>query len=104
VLKSRVSRENGVVRLDDRARELGGGVYAELQLGLLPVVSREPFEQKCTEARSSATTEGMEDEEALQTRAVVGQATQFVHDGVNEFLSYGVVTTGIWEETGIEER
>ena len=69
-----MSRENGVIRLDDGARELGGRVYAELQLGLLSVVGREPFEQKRTEARSSTTTEGMEDEEALQTRAVVGQA------------------------------
>ena len=104
MLKSRVSRQNGVIRFDDGARELGGRVYAELQLGLLSIVGREPFQQKRTEARSSATTEGMEHEETLQTRAVVGETTQFVHDGVNEFLSYGVVATGVCEETAIEER
>ena len=45
----------------------------------------------------------MEHEEALQTRAVVGEATQFIHDRVNELLSYGVVTTGICEQIPIEE-
>lgn len=46
----------------------------------------------------------MEDEKALQTGAVVGEATQFVHDGVNELLSYSVVTTGVCKETAIQER
>ena len=104
MLKSRVGCENGVVRLDDGARELGGRVYAELQFGLLSIVSREPFQQKRAEARSSTATEGMENEKALQTGAVVGEATQFIHDGVNELLPDGVVTTSVWGEIGIGER
>lgn len=43
MLKSRMSRKNGVIWLDDGARKLGGRVYAELQLGLLSVVGREPL-------------------------------------------------------------
>jgi len=46
----------------------------------------------------------VEDEKALQTGAVVREAAQFVHDGVNELLSYGVVATGVCKETAIEER
>lgn len=38
----------------------------------------------------------MEDEEALQTRAVVGESAQLIHHGVDELLSDGVVTTGIY--------
>ena len=90
-----MSRENGVIRLDDGARELGGRIYAKLQLGLLSVVSRKPFQQKCTEARSSAATEGVEDKKTLQTGAVVGEASQLIHDRINELLSYGVVATSI---------
>ena len=49
VLKSRVGRQNGVVGLDDRARELRGGVYTELELRLLAVVRRKTLENEGTE-------------------------------------------------------
>jgi hypothetical protein len=37
----------------------------------------------------------VEDEETLQSRAVVGNAADLVQDLVNELLSDGVVATGI---------
>ena len=37
----------------------------------------------------------MEDEEALQTRAVVGNAADLIQDLVDELLSDGVVATGV---------
>ena len=95
VLKSRVGRQNGVVGLDDRAGQLRRGVHAELELGLLAVVGGEALEEEGTETRASATTEGVEDEEALEARAVVCQTADLVHRRVDELLADGVVTTGI---------
>lgn len=55
----------------------------------------------------------MEDEEALETRAVVGEVADAVEDRVNEVLANGVVTTGVVvgsvllardEGLGVEER
>ena len=101
VLKSRVGRQNGVVGLDDRARELRGGVYTELELRLLAVVVSKTLHEESAEARAGTTAERVEDEEALQTRAVVRQTTDFVHDGVNQLLADGVVTTSIYRGTGL---
>ena len=55
-----------VVRLDDRVGELGRGVDAELELGLFAVVGGETLEEERTETRASSSTEGVEDEEALE--------------------------------------
>ena len=55
-----------VVRLDDRVGELGRGVDAELELGLFAVVGGETLEKERTETRASSSTEGVEDEEALE--------------------------------------
>jgi hypothetical protein len=37
----------------------------------------------------------MEDKESLKASAVVGKTANFVHDSVDLFFAYGVVTTGI---------
>lgn len=95
MLKSGVGGEDGVVGLNNGARELGCGVNAELQLGLFAVVSGQTLEKKGTKTRSSSTTERVENEEALQTGAVVRETTELVHHGVDEFLSNSVVTTRI---------
>ena len=95
MLERRVRGENRVVRLDDRGAELRRGVHAELELGLLAVVSGEALEEEGTETRASATTEGVEDEEALEARAVVCQTADLVHRRVDELLADGVVTASI---------
>lgn len=95
VLESRVGREDGVVRLNNGAGQLGSGVHAELELGLLAVVGGEALEQESTETGTGSTTEGVEDEEPLQTGTVVCKTADLVHDGVNQLLSNGVVATGV---------
>lgn len=87
--------KNGVVGLDDGARELGRGVDAELELRLLTVVSGELLKEERSKAGTSSSTEGVEDKEALETRAVVCESPQLIHDGVDELLSDSVVTTRI---------
>ena len=96
VLKSRVGRQNGVVGLDDRARELRGRVYTELELRLLAVVVSKTLHEESAEARAGTTAERVEDEEALQTRAVVREAADLVHHDVNLLLANRVVPTRIW--------
>lgn len=95
MLESRVRRQNGVVGLNDRARQLGRGVDTELQLRLLAIVVSEALHEQSTETGAGSTAERVEHEEALQTRAVVRQTTDFIHDGVNQLLSDGVVTTSV---------
>ena len=70
-------------------------VDGELQLGLLAVVDGEPLHEQGGEARAGATAERVEDEEALQSRALVGQLPDAVQNQVHYFLADGVVAPGI---------
>jgi len=95
VLKGSVGGENRVVWLDDRGGDLRSWVDTELQLALLAVVDRQTLHEERTETGTSTTTERVEDQETLETRAVVSNPTDLVQDFVNELLSDGVVTTSV---------
>jgi hypothetical protein len=90
-----VGGEDGVVGLDNRVGDLGGRVDGELKLGLLAVVGREPLEEKRTETGTGSSSERVEDEESLETGAVVGEVSHSVQDGVDEVLSDSVVSSGV---------
>lgn len=118
VLDGAVGGENGVVWLNNGGRDTGGWVDSEFQLGLLSIVGGETLKEESTETRTGTTTEGVEDQEALESRAVVcvrcdamfstdqshareglnltSNTTNAVNDIVDELLSDGVVTTGIY--------
>ena len=95
MLECGVGGQDGVVWLDDRCGDLGRWVDTELELALLAVVDGQTLHEQGAETRSSSSTEGVEDEETLQTGAVVGDAADLVEDLVDELLSDGVVTTGV---------
>jgi hypothetical protein len=95
VLERRVGGEDGVVRLDNRGGDLGRRVDAELELALLAVVDGQALHEQGAEAGAGSAAEGVEDEETLQTRAVVGDAADLVEDLVNELLADRVVATGV---------
>ena len=95
VLEGGVGSQDSVVWFDDGVAELGGGVNAELELGLLSVIGRKTFKQESTEAGTGSTTERVEDEEALETSAVVGQAPDLVHNWVDLFFSNSIVATSV---------
>lgn len=95
VLESGVGSKDGVVRLNDGAGVLRSRVDAEFQLALLAVVEREALHKESTETRAGTTTEGVENKEALETRAAVGNAADLVKDGLDELLANSVVTTGV---------
>jgi hypothetical protein len=95
VLEERVGRQDRVVWFDNSGGDLRGGVDGETELGFFTVVNRETFEEKRSETRSSSTTNSMEDKETLKTSAVICKLTDTVESEIDNFLSDGVVTTGI---------
>jgi len=95
MLESGVSGEDGVVRLDDGGGDLRSGVDGKLKLRLLAVVDRESLHKEGGEARAGTTTEGVEDEEALKTSALIGELADSVEDEIDDLLADGVVSSGI---------
>ena len=87
MLKSRVSGQDRVVRLNHGSGDLRSGVDRELELGLLAVVNGQPLHEERGEARAGASSEGMEDEEALQTGALLGQLSDAVKNKVDDLLA-----------------
>ena len=94
VLEEGVRREHGVVGLDDGGRDLGRGVDGEAELRLLAVVDGEALEEQGAEAGAGAAADGVEDEEALEAGAVVGELADAVEHEVDDLLSDGVVAAG----------
>ena len=95
VLEGGVGGEDGVVWFNNRGGNLWRWVDTEFQLALLAIVDRQALHQKSSKTGTSSTTKGVEDEEALETVAVVCEAANLVHHGVNHLLSNGVVATGV---------
>ena len=94
VLEERVGGEDRVVGLNDGGGDLRRGVDGEAELGLLAVVDGEALEEERAETGAGTTTDGVEDEEALETSALVSELADAVEAEVNDLLTDGVVTTG----------
>jgi len=94
VLEERVSGQNGVVGLNDGCGDLGRGVNGETQLGLLAVVNGQPLEEERSETGSGSSTDRREDQESLETGAVVSQLSDSVKAKVDDLATDGVVTSG----------
>lgn len=90
-----MSGEDRVVWLNDGGGVLRSRVDTELKLGLLAIINRKTLHQESTETGTSTTTEGVENKETLETRAVVGDTADLVQDTVDHLLANGVVTTGV---------
>ena len=95
VLEEGVGREDGVVGLNDGGRGLGRGIDGVAELGLLAVVDGEALEQEGAEAGAGAAADGVEDEEALEAGAVVGELADAVEAEIDDFLADGVVATSV---------
>ena len=94
VLEEGVGGEHGVVGLNDGGGDLGRGVDGEAELGLLAVVDGKSLEEEGAETGSGTTTDGVEDQEALETSALIGELSDSVEAEVDNFLTTGVVATG----------
>jgi len=84
-----------IVRLDDSGGDLGGRGHGEGELGLAAIVDGKALQKEGAEAGAGSTTGGVEDHEALETGAVVGQLADAVKHKVNNLFADGVVTTGV---------
>jgi hypothetical protein len=94
VLEEGVGGEDGVVGFNDCGRDLGGGVDGETELGLLAVIDGESFEEEGSETGTGSSTDSVEDEETLETSALIGEFTDSVEAEVNDLLTDGVMSTG----------
>ena len=94
MLKEGMSGQDGVVWLNNGGGDLWGWVDGETKLGLLSVVDGKSLEEEGTKTGSGTTTDGVEDEESLETSALIGELSDSVKAEVDNFLSDGVVTTG----------
>jgi hypothetical protein len=90
-----VSRKDVIVWFNNSGGNLWSWRDGESQLGLFTVVNRKTLQKKSTKTGSGTTTSGVVEEETLETSAVVSQLTDAVQDEVDNFLTNGVVTTGV---------
>jgi hypothetical protein len=94
VFEKRVSGKDGVVWFNNGGGDLWGWVDGETELGLLTVINGESFEEEGTETGTGTTTDGVEDEETLETSALISKLSDSVEAEIDDFLTNGVVTSG----------
>jgi hypothetical protein len=94
VLEERVGGENGVVWLNNCGGNLWGWVHSETELGFLTIIDGESLKEKGSKSRSSSTTDGLENEETLETSALISKLSDSVEAEIDDFLTNGVVTSG----------
>ena len=71
MLKSGMSGQDGVVRLNHSRSNLWCMVDGKLKLRFLSIINREPLHKKRGKSRASATSKRVENQETLQAGAVV---------------------------------
>jgi len=94
VLEKRVSGEDGVVWLNNGGGDLWGWVDGETELGFLTVVDGKSLEEERSETGSGTSTDGVEDEETLETSALIGELSDSIEAEINDFLTNGVMSSG----------
>jgi len=94
MLEEGVGREDGVVGLNNGGGNLRGRIDGESELGLLTVIDGESLEEEGAETGSGTTTDGVEDEETLETSALIGELSDSVEAEIDDLLTNGVVTSG----------
>ena len=94
VLKKRVGGEDGVVWLNNGSGDLWGWIDGETELGFLTVVDGKSLEEERSESGTGSSTDGVEDEETLETSALIGELSDSVEAEINDFLTDGVMSSG----------
>jgi hypothetical protein len=112
VFEERVGWEDGVVWLNDGSWNLGWWVDGETELGFLTIVDWESLEEERSETWTGTTTDWVEDEETLETSALISELSDSVEAEIDDFFTDGVMTSGevvggiffTWDELlGMEE-
>ena len=95
MLQRRVGREDGVVGLHDGGGHLRCRVDGKLELRLLAIVDGEALHQQGSESGSGASTKRVEDEEALETGALIGVLTETIEHDVDDLFADGIMTASV---------
>ena len=85
VLKEGVGGEHGVVWLNNGGGNLRGWEDGESELGFLTVIDGESLEEERSETGSGTSTDGVEDHEALETSALIGELSDSVEAEIDDF-------------------
>ena len=94
VLEEGVGGEHGVVWLNNGGGDLRGWEDGESELGFLTVVHGESLEEERSETGSGTSTDGVEDEETLETSALIGKLSDSIEAEIDDFLTNGVMSSG----------
>jgi len=94
VLEEGVSGEHRVVWLNNGGGDLWGWVDGETELGFLTVVDGKSLEEERSKSGSGTSTDGVKDEESLETSALIGKLSDSVEAEINNLLTNGVMSSG----------
>jgi hypothetical protein len=94
MLEEGVSGQHGVVWLNNGGGDLWGWVDGETELGLLTVVDGKSLEEERSETGSGTSTDGVEDEETLETSALIGELSDSIKAEIDDLLTNGVMSSG----------
>lgn len=86
MLQERVCGEDTVVWLNNRGGDLRRRVDSETKFGFLAIINRETLQQKRTETRTSSSTNSIENQEPLETSAVVSKLSDAVQTQINDLF------------------
>jgi hypothetical protein len=94
VLQEGVGGQDGVVGFNNGGGDLGTGVDGETKFGFLSVVDGKSLKEKGSESGSGSSSDGLEDQESLESGTVVSELSDSVEAEIDAFSSNGVVTSG----------
>jgi len=94
VLKKRMGGQDGVVWLNNSGGDLWGWVDGETELGFLTIINGKSLEEEGSKSRSGTTTDGVENEETLETCALIGKLSDSVEAEIDDFFTNGVMSSG----------
>jgi len=94
VFEEGVSGEDGVVGFDNSGGDLRGWVDGESELGFFTVIDGKSLEEEGSETGTGSTTDGVEDEETLETSALIGELSNSVEAEIDDLTSDGVMSSG----------
>ncbi|GMT14308.1 hypothetical protein PFISCL1PPCAC_5605 [Pristionchus fissidentatus] len=94
VLHELVDRESGIVGLDDSVRNLKRGNDGERAHDSIGVLLADLGYQESSHSRSSSTSEGMSELEALKAIASLSLLSDHIEDLIDELSAFSVVSLG----------
>jgi hypothetical protein len=94
VLEEGMGGEDGVVWLNNGGGDLWGWVNGESELGFLTVIDGKSLEEKGSETGTGSSTNGVEDEETLETSTLIGKLSDSIEAEIDDFFTDGVMSSG----------